>query len=352
MNSCCRRGVHSVQSAVGVGALTALQRVSSAHAADCARASAEVVSVQDSLSLCFAGDCAFTLFTCILLMYIFYCPFSTCRFQTGHSHMALLLQKQEDTNKDPTAPTITAVGSCSSSSEGGSTPVRPGSRSSTASPAGSKPSRVAALIRSISGKALRRSTSRKDVAEPAHSMIAVHAGGLTAAGALANAEAAVDPAATDLELGTLPQAAPLPPPARAPHEADSLPKILPCTAQAASAPSAPAAAAIPHSASAPGPLTRPVTPGIVTPGVAAAALGRLSPAALARPSAASVWREAGWNAAGGVPVGVITLEDVLEELMQVCSKQKLQRHIRFDGRHASHVLCISTRASAVQAGVK
>jgi CBS domain containing-hemolysin-like protein len=65
-----------------------------------------------------------------------------------------------------------------------------------------------------------------------------------------------------------------------------------------------------------------------------------------------VWREAGWDAAGGVPVGVITLEDVLEELMQVCLKQKLQRHIRFDGRHASHVLCISTKASAVQAGVK
>jgi hypothetical protein len=30
-----------------------------------------------------------------------------------------------------------------------------------------------------------------------------------------------------------------------------------------------------------------------------------------------VWKEAGWDAAVGVPVGIITLEDVLEELMQV-----------------------------------
>jgi hypothetical protein len=228
--------------------------------------------------------------------------------------MALLLQKQEDTNKDPTAPTITAVGSCSSSSEGGGTPVHPGSRSSTASPAGSKPNKVAALIRSISGKALRRSASKKDVAEPGHSTIAVHAGGLSAAGAVPHADDAADSAARDLELGTFEKAAPVQLPPHPSHEAGSLPRA----AQAASAP----AAAMHHSASAPGPLTRPGTPGIVTPGIAAAALGRLSPGALARPSAASVWREAGWDAAGGVPVGVITLEDVLEELMQVCGALK------------------------------
>jgi hypothetical protein len=55
----------------------------------------------------------------------------------------------------------------------------------------------------------------------------------------------------------------------------------------------------------------------VATAVAAVAAGAVGAGALGRPSAATVWKEAGWDAESGVPVGVITLEDVLEELMQV-----------------------------------
>lgn len=261
---------------------------------------------------------------------------SACRFQTGHSHMALLLQQQGDTSKDAAAPTITAVASCSSSSEGGSTPVHAGSRSSSASPSGSKPNKVAALLKSLSGKTLGRSASKKDASgavplpEPCHTTIAVHAGGLAVAAVAAptvGGDLEADAAAIDLmEAGTLPHVPVLlPPPTHRRSDAgqDSL-SILSHTAPAAAAVPA---AGMPHSASAPGPLARPGTPGgVVVAAAAAGTLARLSPGgALARPSAASVWRDAGWDAAVGVPVGVITLEDVLEELMQVTS---VQQHLR------------------------
>lgn len=241
-------------------------------------------------------SCARTCF-CFLL--------PSCSFQTGHSHMALLLQKQEAHDKEAAGtPALTAIVTCSSSSEGGTTPtgekhVSHGSSGST--PAGGKPNRVASLIRSISGKALGRSNSKKRADSGADG--GAHQHTTVEISTLSSSERGpadvVDAVDIDLlEAGGAAAGSPhsqlreLPP--HAPHEA---PARMPGQIGAR-----------PSSAS--------------SPGAAAAAAGnggllRGSGGALARPSAAAVWQEAGWDAAAGVPVGIITLEDVLEELMQV-----------------------------------
>jgi hypothetical protein len=215
--------------------------------------------------------------------------------------MALLLQKQDSigTDKDGSEhKTITAVASCSSSSDQGGTPVH---SSSSGSPAGGKPSKVASLLKSLSGRALGRSNSKRDRGDavfPEHTTLAVHAdgggGGSSSAADLDRMEAG-RPVTHDTPTSDLQQL-----------------------------PAAAAAAGVTHqqSVSAPGQIARPGSPGPsggLLSGAAGAVAGgllRQSPG-LGRPSAASVWKEAGWDAAVGVPVGIITLEDVLEELMQV-----------------------------------
>jgi hypothetical protein len=245
------------------------------------------------------------------------------RFQTGHSHMALLLQKQEDPAKDTTTPTITAH-SCSSSSEGGSPSHAHSQRAGSPAAAG-KPSRVASLLRSISSKTLGRSKSgkRKEGVQVAVEDAAAAGKQIQQQVGAAAAAAAAAEAADLMEAGVL---------------GHSVSAYVQDVAPAAEAPAADTAAAaagaavMPHSASAPGINVTPGTPsepsgprGTTTTAAATAAAAAAVTAAvlgkgsggLGRPSAASLWREAGWDAAGGVPVGIITLEDVLEELMQV-----------------------------------
>lgn len=234
--------------------------------------------------------------------------------------MALLLQKQKqdsisagDAGKNAGAPTITAVASCSSSSEGGSagSPAHGASRCSSRATNGSgkpKSNPVAALLRSLSGKALKRSGSTRKRCGDSPNRQGIDAGNISDTTALDGtemADAAAARAAVDdrMEAGAL-QMLQLDV-----QRADGHP-------EATKQPSATAAAGfhspLPHAASTPGLSGRPATP---LPPVAGLARGSGQP--LGRPSAADVWREAGWDAAGGVPVGIITLEDVLEELMQV-----------------------------------
>jgi hypothetical protein len=231
--------------------------------------------------------------------------------------MALLLQKQDEPAKDATTPTITAH-SCSSSSEGGSPSHELNQRAgSPGAGASGKSSKVASLLRSISGKALRRTKSGKRADTQAH--------GVNDAVDAVSQQIQQQAGATEdlMEAGVLGQAGGFGATAG------------PAAAATAGAEAGAAAAAMPHSASAPGPLgPTPGAPSEPTPAphvstsataAAAAAAAAVTAVVLAkgsgglgRPSAASLWREAGWDAAGGVPVGIITLEDVLEELMQVC----------------------------------
>lgn len=268
------------------------------------------------------------------------CLLLLCSFQTGHSHMALLLQKQEDQGTDKEAAgtlPLTAIVTCSSSSEGGTTPTGQqhaphGSSGST--PAGGKPNRVASLIRSISGKTFGRSNSKKragsgadvgaSLPEP-QQHTAVEISPVDPLSSNGRGPAGVVNAA-DINLLEAGGAA-----AGSPHS--QLRELPPHT------PHEPPAR-MPHCAIAPGQIGgRPSS----APGAAAAAaaagnggLLRGSGGALGRPSAAAVWQEAGWDAAAGVPVGIITLEDVLEELMQVC--RHTAHMYRQDGRAGTRLL--------------